>query len=233
MYFEKLPKTFYTLDNLATIQVVTNILQRVILTQELQDNFSVYDEYDITDSDTPEILAFKLYGDSELHWIILHFNNILDPRFDFPQTTNNLVKYVEGKYTNINGIHHYEDSNQSEVNGNVILNASTFTGINVGNAIINLSQDGTAFITSKPSATSIVITTTKGGFRSGDQIALATNNTITANVTSTTINSGIAVTNFVYEDRENELKRRIKILKPQFIERIIRDFESKMASIDG
>ena len=116
---------------------------------------------------------------------------------------------------------------------NVILNASTFTGINVGNAIINLSQDGTAFITSKPSATSIVITTTKGGFGSGDQIALATNNIITANVTSTTINSGIAVTNFIFEDRENELRRRIKLLKPQFIERIIRDFESKMASIDG
>lgn len=233
MYFQKFPKTFYSLDNIATVQVVTNILQRVVLTQELQDNFGVYDEYDITDSDTPENLAFQLYGDSEYHWIILHFNNILDPRFDWPLTSSNLVKYVEGKYANIYGIHHYEDSDQSEVNGNVVLNATSFSGINNGNAIINLSQEGTAFITSKPSATSIVVTTTKGGFKSGDRVALATNNSITANVTSTTINTGTAVTNFDYEDRENELKRRIRLLKPQFIERIVREFETKMATIDG
>lgn len=233
MYFRKFPKTFYSLDNIATVQVITNILVRVVLTEELQEKFGVFDEYDVTESDTPEILAFKVYGDSELHWIILHYNNILDPRFEWPLTTNNLVKYVEGKYNNINGIHHYEDNNENEINGNVILNATTFSGINVGNAIINLSQDGIAFITSKPSASSIVITTTKGGFRSGDQIALATNNAITANVTSTNINSGIPVTNFIYEDRENELKRRIKLLKPQFIERVVRDFESKVSVIDG
>lgn len=233
MYFEKFPKTFYSLDNITTVQVVTNILQRVIVTEELQNNFSVYDEYDITDSDTPENLAFQLYGDSEFHWIILHFNNIIDPRFDWPQTTNNLVKYVEGKYTSVNGIHHYEDNNQNEINGNVILNATSFNGFFTSNAIINLSQDGIGFITSKPSASSIVVTTTKGGFRSGNQIALATNNFITANVTSSTTNTGIAVTNFVYEDRENELRRRIKILKPQFLERVFRDFESKMAITDG
>lgn len=233
MYFEKFPKTFYSLDNAATAQVVTNILQRVVLTQELQDNFGVYDEYDITDSDTPENLAYQLYGDSELHWIILHFNNILDPRFEWPLSTNNLVKYVEAKYTSVNGIHHYEDSSEKEINGNVTLNASSFSGINAGNAIVNLSQDGTAFITSKPSSSTIVVTTTKGGFKTGDQIALATNTSITANVTSTTINSGIAVTNFIYEDRENEKKRRIRLLKPQYIERIVREFESKMANIDG
>ena len=113
MYFQKFPKTFYSLDNIATVQVVTNILQRVVLTQDLQDNFGVYDEYDVTDSDTPENLAFQLYGDSEYHWIILHFNNILDPRFDWPLTSSNLVKYVEGKYANIYGIHHYKDLDQN------------------------------------------------------------------------------------------------------------------------
>jgi len=233
MYFQKFPKTFYTLDNIATVQVVTNILQRVVILQELRDNYSVYDEYDVTDADTPETLAFQVYGDSELHWLILHFNEILDPRFDWPLTTNNLLKFVEGKYTNVNGIHHYEDINGNEVNGNVVLNATTFGSIDTGSAIINLSQDGIGFVTSKPSSTSIVVTTTKGGFRSGNQIALATNTSITANVTTTTINSGIPVTNYIFEDRENETKRRIRLLKPQFLERVIREFESKMAIVDG
>ncbi len=233
MYFQKFPKTLYSLDDIATVQVVTNILQRVVLAQELQNNFSVFDEYDVRDTDTPENLAFQLYGDSELHWIILHYNNVLDPRFEWPLSVSNLVKVVEGKYAEKNGIHHYEDSNGNEVNGNVIINASSFNGINVAAPIVNLTQDGIGFITSKPSATSIIVTTTKGGFQTGDQIALGTNNQITANVTSTTTISGTAVTNLLFEDRENELRRRIKVLKPQFIERVIREFESKMAIIDG
>lgn len=233
MYFQKFPKTFYSLDDIKTVQLVTNILARVIVTQELQDKFSVYDEYDITDSDTPENLAFQIYGDSQLHWIILHFNTILDPRFDWPLSTNNLVKFVEGKYEKINGIHHYEDVEGAETNGNVILNASSFGGINVADPIVNITQNGIGFVTSKPQSSTIIVTTTKGGFQSGDQIALGTNNLVTANITSTTTLSGIAVTNFIFEDRENEKKRRIRILKPQFLERVIRDFESKMATIDG
>lgn len=233
MYFQRFPKTFYTLDDIASVQVVTNILQRVVLAQELQNNFSVYDEYDIRDTDTPENLAFQLYGDPQFHWIILHFNNVLDPRFEWPISSSNLVKVVEGKYPKVNGIHHYEDLNGNEVNGNVILNASSFTGINVAAPIVNLTQDGIGYVTSKPSGTSIVVTTTKGGFQTGDQIALGTNNQITANVTSTTTISGTAVTNLLFEDRLNETRRRIKLLKPQFIERVIREFESKMAIIDG
>lgn len=233
MYFQKFPKTFYSLDDIATVQVVTNILQRVVLAQELQNNFSVFDEYDVRDTDTPENLAFQLYGDSELHWVILHYNNVLDPRFEWPLSVSNLVKVVEGKYAEKNGIHHYEDANGNEVNGNVIINASSFIGINVAAPIVNITQDGIGFITSKPLATSIIVTTTKGGFQTGDQIALGTNNQITANITSTTTISGTVVTNLLFEDRENELRRRIKVLKPQFIERVIREFESKMAIVDG
>jgi len=233
MYFQKFPKTFYSLDDRSTVQVITNILQRVVLAQELQNNYGVYDEYDIRDTDTPENLAFQLYGDSQLHWIILHFNNVLDARFEWPLSVSNLAKVTEGKYYSINGIHHYEDSNGNEINGNVILNASTFTGIDAAAPIVNLTQDGIGYVTSKPSSTSIIVTTTKGGFQTGDQIALGTNNQITANVTSTTTISGTAVTNFIYEDRLNETRRRIKVLKPQFIERVMREFESKMAIIDG
>lgn len=233
MYFQKFPKTFYTLNDGNTAQLITNILLRVVASQELQNSFSVYDEYDISDSDTPESLAYQLYGDPNLHWIILHFNNILDPRFDWPQTTNNLVKFVGGKYANINGIHHYEDSNLSEVNGNVVLNATSFTGIVAGSPIVNISKDGTGYVTSKPSSTSIIVTTTKGGFQTGDQIKLGTNNSITANITSVTVLSGTPVTNLTYEDRQNETRRRIKILKPQFIEQVVKEFESKMVIIDG
>ena len=84
MYFQKFPQTFYSLDNRASVQVVTNFLLRSVFPDEIKNNFTAFDEYDVRDGETPENLAFELYGDTNLHWIILHANEILDPRFDWP-----------------------------------------------------------------------------------------------------------------------------------------------------
>lgn len=233
MYFRKFPLTFYTLDNRASIQLVTNIFLRSIFTDELRNNYAAFDEYDVRDGETPENLAFELYGDTNFHWIILHTNEILDPRFDWPLDTFNLVQFTEGKYGNINAVHHFEDIEGNIVSGNVTIQSSdAFISFNVGSAVVNNTNEGIGFVTSKSSNSSMDVRVTKGGFQSGNQIKLATNNLITANITSTAILSGIPVTNLVYEDRVNESKRRIKILKPQFIEKIVRDFESKLRQIN-
>lgn len=233
MYFQKFPRTLYTLDNRSTVQVVTNISLRVKLTDELVDNFSAYDEYDIKDGDTPETLAFELYGDTNLHWIILHTNEILDPRFDWVLSVNNLYEFAQGKYDRINGVHNYEDSNGNEINGNLSLTVNTTSGFSVGSPITSNVDNSIGFITSIPSGTSIVVTTTKGGFTSGEQIILASNSSVTANITSVTVITGTPVTNLKFEEEQNETRRRIKIIKPQFIERIIKDFESKLSQVDG
>ena len=39
---------------------------------------TLYDTYDVKNGETPESIAFKLYGDSELHWIIMLVNDITD-----------------------------------------------------------------------------------------------------------------------------------------------------------
>lgn len=233
MYFQKFPLTFYSLDNRATVQVVTNFLLRSVFSDEIKNNFTAFDEYDIKDGETPETLAFEIYGDTNLHWIILHANDILDPRFDWPLDTFNLKRFAEGKYSNINAVHHFEDTDGNTVNGNVTLQSSAeFTSFTVGSAIVNNTNEGVGFVTSKASDSSMNVRVTKGGFQAGNQFSLASNTLVTANITSTTILSGIPVTNLVYEDRENETKRRIRILKPQFIERLVREFDSKLAQIN-
>ena len=233
MYFEKFPKTFYTLDNITSVQVVTNIMLRVKLSDELVNNFSSYDTYDIKDGDTPENLAFKFYRDTNLHWVILHTNELLDPRFDWVLDVNNLYQYVLGKYDRVNGIHHYENLSGNETNGNLNLTVNTTSGFSVGSPITSNADSSVGFITSIPTATSVVVTTTKGGFTSGEQIVLSSNSSITANISSVNIISGTPVTNLAYEEEQNELRRRIKIVKPQFIERIIKEIESKLSQING
>ena len=229
MYFKSFPYTFYSLDNTTTVQVVTNLTTRITLSDEVKNNLSLFDEYDIKDGETPELVADKFYGNPELHWLVLHYNEIIDPRFDWPLDTNNLNRYVAGKYANVNGIHHYEDANGNYANGNVyLISSSDFTEFNINDAITNNTNTGSGYITQKISSSNVRVTVTTGGFISGDRIKNISNTNSSANITSTVVLSGTPVTNLTYEDEVNESKRRIKILKSSYVDAIVVDFKKKL-----
>jgi len=188
MYFKSFPYTLYSLDDISTVQVVTNITNRASLSDEVKNNLSLYDEYDIRDGDTPELVADRFYSNPELHWLILHYNEIIDPRFDWPLDTNNLNRYVVGKYANVNAVHHYEDANGNYTNGNVyLISSADFTEFNIDDAITNITNTGTGYITQKNSSSNVRVTVTTGGFISGDRIKNTSNTSSSANITSTVV----------------------------------------------
>ena len=229
MYFQNFPYTYYSLDNTSTVQIVTDITNRAVISDEVKSNLSIYDEYDIIDGETPEIVADKFYNNPELHWVVLNYNDIIDPRFDWPLSTNDLNNYVDSKYTSVNGIHHYEDNDLRYTNGNVLLiSSNAFINFNVNDAITNNTNIGTGYITVKHNDSNVRVTVTTGGFITGDTIKLATNAFITGAVTSTVILSGTPVTNLEYEDTVNESKRRIKILKASYVDAVVNDFKKKL-----
>lgn len=227
MYFQNFPYTYYSLDNTRTVQVVTDITNRAVISDEVKTNLGLYDEYDIKDGETPELVADRFYNNPELHWIVLQYNDIIDPRFDWPLDINNLTRYVTGKYYSLNGIHHYEDANSTITNGNVIVNANV-NYLNVGNVVVNLSGTGTGYVTSKINSSNIFVTVTSGGFITGDIIANVANTVNNSTITATRTISGTPVTNYVYEDGVNESKRRIKILKTSYVDAVVRDFKKKL-----
>ena len=96
-YFSYFPKTLYTAD-LNTAQSVSNIISRFTFEKAFKDNTTVSYEYDIQDSDTPEIIASKFYKDPERHWIVLMFNNIMDPQFEWPMDYKTLISFIDEKY---------------------------------------------------------------------------------------------------------------------------------------
>ena len=73
----------------------------------------IYDTYDIVSGDTPESLAHKMYGDSELHWVILITNDITDRYHQWPMYEQQFNTYINEKYDNPDGVHHYEISQSS------------------------------------------------------------------------------------------------------------------------
>jgi hypothetical protein len=103
-FFSDFPKIAYSLDDNATQQVVVEILKRVIIQKEYQENTAYYEEYDIKHGETPEEVSFRFYGTTSLHWLILMVNNIIDPRFGWPISEENLIKQVESKYGGENNI---------------------------------------------------------------------------------------------------------------------------------
>jgi len=229
MYFKSFPYTFYSLDDASTVQVVTNITNRVALSDEVKNNLGLFDEYDIKDGETPELVADKFYNNSELHWLVLHYNEIIDPRFDWPLDTNNLNRYVSSKYADVNATHHFEDANGNYTNGNAyILSSNAFTNFNVNDVITNNTNNGVGYITQKNSSSNVRVTITTGGFKTGDQILKSSNTSNRANITSTVILSGIPVTNFIFEEEINESKRRIKILKTSYVDAVVNDFKKKL-----
>jgi len=105
-YFENFPTTNYDFGG-APVTLV-HILRRFSVNKLVKDNIRVYQDYRIVDGDTPDTLANQWYGDSNKYWIILLFNDIVNPFYDWPLIHDNLVQYSLNKYTDINAIHHYE-----------------------------------------------------------------------------------------------------------------------------
>ena len=112
MYFDSFPIIQYGSSD-GTVKNVTNLLKRIAVRSKLKTNVSFFDTYDVKNGETPEIIADKLYDDPKLHWIIMLLNNVTDRYHDWPMSEQQFDAFVNEKYSNPDGIHHYEISQES------------------------------------------------------------------------------------------------------------------------
>lgn len=89
-------------------KVVTDIFRRVGNKAPIK-NIANLETTDILEGETPELLAYKIYGKEDYHWTLLVVNNIVDPRTEWPMKQRDLLKYSILKYgeNNIYEVHHY------------------------------------------------------------------------------------------------------------------------------
>ncbi len=113
MYFDAFPVIPYDAKGDLNFKDVTNLLRRVGMRAKLKSNALLYDTYDVKEGETPEMIAHKLYGDAELHWVILLVNEITDRYHQWPMTGGQFLEYLNDKYANPDGIHHYETTQTS------------------------------------------------------------------------------------------------------------------------
>ena len=113
MYFSKFPKILYDIKQDGTSKVVTDIFRRIKVREKIKDNISLLDKYDVGEGETPETVAFKVYGDTNYFWIICLMNNVVNRFYDWPLDEFVFQQYVADKYSNPEGIHHYEITQSS------------------------------------------------------------------------------------------------------------------------
>lgn len=109
-YFDTLPKIIQS-DSTGISRIFTNIMARASIIPDVLKNPMVYYNYSVQDSDTPEIVAHKYYGDSYRYWAVLFANQMLDPQWDWPMSGRVFDDFIENKYGQNEAqstVHHYE-----------------------------------------------------------------------------------------------------------------------------
>ena len=108
MYFTRFPLMAYDIKGTSVYKLVPDILRRVKLRSGIRGGMFLFDNYDVKDGEKPEDVAFKWFGDPQYHWVILMTNNVTDRYYEWPMTQPQFQEFLEDKYDNPDGIHHYE-----------------------------------------------------------------------------------------------------------------------------
>ena len=202
-YFNFFPTTPYTnSDESTAYDTVTNIISRFGFEKGLKENSSIFYPYTIQDGDTPEMVASKYYGSPEKHWIVLMFNDIIDPQYDWPLDQRTLIKHINDKYS-ANGATHspFQTGIQwAQDAGNVKAYYKTITRLSskpTRNQIVEkIEIDANAH-------TNLPVTTTSYTLQDGSII-------------TQTISKSIQ-TYYDYEVESNDYKRKIRLLRTEYV----------------
>ena len=161
------------------------------LREDIFQNVAVFTKYKIEGDDRPDNVAYEVYGDANLDWLVLTCNNILNVYDEWPMTQFNFENYLlekYGTYENINATHHFETTEVKNTSGVIILPAGLEVDSNYSITFFDETIEG-----------------------------------------MTTVNSPVTeVTNYIYEDRLQEDRRNIFVLKPRFLNVVKDDMEEMM-----
>lgn len=102
-YFQYLPKLRYpSLSQKGDdyeYTTVTNLFRRGKIRDDILNTAVLFNKYTIEGDDRPDNVADKVYGDSDLDWIVLLSNNIINIRDEWPMNNKSFENYMKEKYS--------------------------------------------------------------------------------------------------------------------------------------
>ena len=194
-YFSQIPDFNYV-DRNANARIgdytrVKNLFRRIKLRENIFQNTTFFEKYQIKGDDRPDNVAYKIYGDSELDWLVLISNNIINIQTEWPMTQLTFDAFIldkYGTYQNLNAVHHYETIEVKNSQGVVLVPAGL--QVDAGSTYTYYEEFAQSFVS-------------------------------TGNFT-------VPVTNYEYEERIEDAKRNIYILKSSYLPVVLDDIEREM-----
>jgi len=119
-YVSRLPNSKLINDYVKT----KNLFKRVKLSDEIFGDLTLFNKYTIKSQERPDSVAYKVYEDSNLDWLVMLSNNIINLQTEWPMDQGSYDNYLMNKYNsyeNMYGVHHYETIEVLDTNKNVIL----------------------------------------------------------------------------------------------------------------
>ena len=106
-YVSRLPKAQSISDYLR----VKNLFKRTKISQTIFDDLTYFTKYQIIADERPDNIAYKVYGDSDLDWMVMLANNITNLQNEWPLEEQSFYRFLINKYgseAGIETVHHYE-----------------------------------------------------------------------------------------------------------------------------
>jgi len=128
-YFRELPNLRYPSflkDKTSSLDYVEvkNIFRRAKIRDDLQNNFTVFDKFQIPEGARPDTVAEALYGSAQFDWVVLTTAGIINVRSEWPLSNRDLYNYAYSKYgESLNSVRFYETTKVKDSSGRLILPA--------------------------------------------------------------------------------------------------------------
>ena len=128
-YFNRLPDFEYP-SRLPDAKIsdyirVKNFFKKGALREDIFQELAFFTKYQIRGDDRPDNVAFQIYGDPALDWLVLQCNNIVNVQTEWPLSQTDFDRFCLEKYgsydTLFNGVHHHETVEIKNSNGVVII----------------------------------------------------------------------------------------------------------------
>ena len=212
-YFKRIPNIDYVsrLPNakIGDYMKVKNLFKRGVLRDDIFQDLAVFTKYEISNDDRPDNVAFDFYGDSNLDWLVLLCNNIINIQSEWPMSQKSFDNYLISKYTEsgdsdtdtydriYNGVHHYETKQIKNSND------------------VEILAEG---LTVSPDYTLTYYDWLVSGY------------VILSKAANETYNTSLLtpITNYQYEEKIEDDKRNIFLLKPLYVSLVIDDLTDMM-----
>jgi len=155
--------------------VVRDILRRATFISEYKPYANLLTPYLIEDGDTPQSLALSLYGAATFHWVVLIFNEIHNPYFEWPSSPVDLEKLCVATY-----------------------------------------GADTMYMTKHHERNNIIVGEVKVFDKAVTWVAPAP------------VGESVAISFFDYEERLNDSRRSINLLRPELLGEFVKQFEASI-----